>query len=137
MPPPLARRVGGYELLEELARGGVGGGYRARQVKLNRVVALKMILAGDLAGSAEIQRFLVEAEAVAGLDHPNIVPIYEVGEHQGRHFFSMKLVDGGSLARAIPRLVADPRAAAALMAKVARAVHYAHRRGILHRDLKP
>src|SRR5437763_9651534 len=104
--------------------------YRARQVSLNRTVALKMILGGQFAGESEVRRFKAEAEAAANLDHSNIVPIYEVGEHKGQHYFTMKLIDGGSLVRPGAGLE-EQRRAASLMASVARAVHYAHQRGVL------
>jgi len=177
----LPQAYGDYELLEEVARGGMGIVFRARQKSLNRIVAVKLILVGQWAGPDHIERFKTEAEAAARLDHPNIVPIYEIGEQDGQHFFSMKLIEGPNLAELIaegkqvagrkvrkwesenerqdvsrphfptfspahlPKGKSEPpragryesRDVATLVAKTARAVHYAHQRRVLHRDLKP
>jgi WD40 repeat protein/serine/threonine protein kinase len=131
------RYFGDYVLQTVLGEGGMGVVYRAKQISLNRLVAIKMIRAGLWAGEEEVRRFKNEAEAVAGLDHPRIVPIYEINSHGGQHYFSMKLVGEQSLAGQLAEYIADPKAAARLVAEVARAVHHAHQRGILHRDLKP
>lgn len=149
IPGTHLRRFGDYELIDEIARGGMGVVYRARQVTLGREVALKMILAGQLATPEAVARFDLEARAAARLAHPNIVPIYEVGEHDTLRYYSMKLVEGGSLANAISELKLGTRAGrsrefddrqrhiAELMIKLAEAISYAHSHGILHRDLKP
>ncbi len=128
---------GEYEIISELGRGGMGIVYEARQTRLNRLVALKMMRAGLVAGEHELRRFQNEAQAVARLDHPGIVQIYEVGEHNGQNFLSMRLVTGGSLLSLLDKFKHNPRAAAALMVRIADAVSHAHVRGILHRDLKP
>src|SRR5213594_2402638 len=153
-PPsePQGRAFADYEILEAIGRGGMGVVYKARQKTLNRLVALKMIRAEESASPDVMRRFHIEAEAAASLTHPNIVPIYEIGELEGRPFFTMKLIEGASLKKLIHQngfqaeaqaslekmAVRDSqRTIARLMATMARAVHYAHQRGVLHRDLKP
>src|SRR5215468_8202447 len=133
----MLRELGDYELLEEIGRGGQGVVFRARQKSLNRIVALKVIGLGQWATQAHLKRFRLEAEAAASLDHPCIVPIYEVGESDGRCYFSMKFVEGGQLDEVLKHKPVSIRQATELVAKVARTVQYAHQRGILHRDIKP
>src|SRR5882762_4100937 len=131
-------RIGNYQILEEIGRGGMGLIYRARQRHSRRIVALKRILSYHADSQETLARFRREAQAAASLDHPNILPIYEVSEcDDGLPFFSMKFAGGGSLLDAAPALRGEPRRSVALMTKVARAVQYAHAQGILHRDLKP
>jgi serine/threonine-protein kinase len=141
--PPVARgyngclpAVPGYEILEELGRGGMGVVFRARQVALNRIVALKMILAGEEASPTDLERFRREAEAAAALDHPNIAQVFEVGTYRGRPYFTLEYVGGGSLRR-YAKDPLPPRAAATIVEAIARGVAHAHSRGIIHRDLKP
>src|SRR6266403_66742 len=128
---------GDYELLDAIGRGGQGVVYRARQRSLNRTVALKVIGLGHWATEAHLKRFRREAESAASLEHPCIVPIYEVGERDGSCYFSMKLVEGGQLDEVVKREPITIRRAVELIAKVARIVHYAHEHHILHRDIKP
>jgi serine/threonine-protein kinase len=136
-PGTFIRYFGDYGLLKELGRGGMGVVYKARQISLNRLVAVKMLKSDILASEDELRRFQNEAEAVAQLDHPHIVPIFEVGQHEGHRYFSMKLIGGDNLGKKLADYAADPKAVARLVAAVAEAVHHAHQRGILHRDLKP
>src|SRR5437879_4244177 len=133
----LLGELGDYELLEEIGRGGQGVVFRARQKSLNRTVALKVIGLGQWATKAHLQRFRLEAEAAASLDHPCIVPIHDVGEREGCCYFSMNFVEGGQLDEVARREPMPIRRAAELIAKLARTVHYAHEHGILHRDIKP
>ena len=128
---------GDYELQGEIARGAMGVVYRAEQKSLKRTVAIKMIRSTMLTNEVDVSRFKAESEAAASLDHPNIVPIYEVGMHEDQHYFTMKLIEGGTLRDHLGRLKEDPKAAAKLMSSVAGAIHAAHQRSILHRDLKP
>jgi hypothetical protein len=129
--------IPGYEILAERARGGMGVVYRARQISLNRVVALKMILTGAHAAPKEVARFRAEAEAVARFQHPNIVGVHDVGEHDGRPYMALEFVEGHSLAQELDGAPLSPQPSARLVEMLARAVHYAHERGIIHRDLKP
>lgn len=138
-PHPAApqQTVGPYEIVSEIARGGMGVVYRAYQPQLNRTVALKMILSGQFAGQTDIDRFYAEARAAAALEHPGIVPIYEIGQHGDQHYFAMQLVEGASLADKIKAGPMPVREAARFVKQIAAAIDYAHRKGIVHRDLKP
>jgi Protein kinase domain len=135
--PIRVRYFGDYELTEEIARGGMGVVWKARQISLNRDVAVKMIRNGALAGPEEIARFLREAQAAANLQHPNIVAIHEVGEHGGQHYFSMDYVQGRDLASLVKEAPLSAQAATRYLKIIAEAIHFAHQRGTLHRDLKP
>ena len=136
-PRDASGSFGDFEVLERIGQGGMGLVYKARQKSPDRLVALKMILAGRFASDIDVKRFQNESAAVAELDHPHIVPIYEVGEHDGYNYFSMKLIDGRNLDHGKAEFPAHPRRAAQIVATVARAIHHAHQRGVLHRDLKP
>src|SRR5262249_28076229 len=136
-PPGDLPTLTGFEVVAELGRGGMGVVYQAWQCNPRRLVALKMLSAGAWARPEEIARFKTEADAVARLQHPNIVQIYEVGEQGGRPFFAMEFVDGGSLAARMAGKPLPVRQAAQLVQTVARAIHHAHQRGIIHRDLTP
>src|SRR5881398_2416151 len=136
-PKPMLMDFGDYELLEQIGRGGQGVVFRARQKSLNRIVALKVIGLGQWATETHLKRFRLEAEAAAGLNHPSIVPIHEIGERDGCCYFSMNFVDGEALDGVAKREAISIRRAAELIAKLARTVHYAHEHGILHRDIKP
>jgi Protein kinase domain len=129
--------VPGYEIQGELGRGGMGVVYKARQIRLNRLVALKMILAGGHAGQADLARFHTEAEAIAHLQHPNIIQVHEIGEHDGKPFFSLEFCTGGSLDRKLDGTPLKPQDAAQLVQTLARAMHAAHEKNVIHRDLKP
>lgn len=136
-PPPGLTYFGDYELLEEIARGGMGVVYKARQISLNRIVAVKMILAGQFAGKDATERFKTEAEAAAHLRHPGIVGVHEVGKHEGFHYFSMDYIEGTNLTEVARTRPVSPRQAAEWVKAIAEAIHYAHEQGILHRDIKP
>ena len=129
--------IPGYRIFGELGRGGAGVVYKARQLSLNRLVALKVIQAGHHAKPGAVERFRAEAETVARFQHPNIIQVYEVGEHQGLGYLTLEYAAGGSLATALAGTPQDPSSSAALLEELARAIHYAHECGIVHRDLKP
>jgi serine/threonine protein kinase len=136
-PSPADPSVPGYELMGLIGRGGMGVVYKARQIQLNRIVALKMIIAGNLAGADEVARFQTEARAVASLQHANIVQIHEIGDSAGYPYFALEFVAGGSLAQALHGKPLPVQRSAQLVETLAQAMHYAHQRGIVHRDLKP
>jgi WD40 repeat protein len=136
-PSTTVRYFGDYELLEEIARGGMGIVYRTRQVSLDRAVAVKMLLSGPLSSPELVKRFRAEASAAASLQHPNIVAIHEVGVHEGQQYFAMDFVQGQSLAKLLANGPLPAKRAAAYLKTIAEAIHYAHERGLLHRDLKP
>ncbi|MFM7118280.1 MAG: serine/threonine-protein kinase, partial [Planctomycetota bacterium] len=133
----LPYRLGDFELLEEIGRGGMGIVYRARRISNGEPLALKMMLKGELASRVERQRFEAEASAAAGLSHPNIIPIFDVGEFAGRPYFTMKLIEGRTLAQWLNAGPISPEKAARLLVQISAAVQVAHEQGILHRDLKP
>ena len=133
----LRRQFGEYELLEEIARGGMGIIFKARQKKLDRIVAVKMILAGKFASREQALRFRAEVEAAARLQHPNIVRIHETGEQDGQPYFSVDYIEGGNLAALVREKPLPAKRAAGYVKTIAEAIHYAHEQGILHRDLKP
>jgi serine/threonine protein kinase len=135
--PPGSLSIPGYEILGELGRGGMGVVYQARQTQLKRTVALKMLLAGNLANEQQKARFRIEAELVAGLRHPNIVQVYEVGEYEGRPFIAFEYVEGGNLDHLLTGQPVQPHTAAELMEVLAGTMAAAHQKGIVHRDLKP
>ena len=137
LPLRAGQDFGDFELLEEIGRGGMGIVFKARQKRANRVVALKLLRHDTLDGEEQARRFRNEAELVAQLDHPNVVPLYEVGEQAGHVYFSMKFFPGGSLLTQRAVFTTQPRRAAEVVAAVARGVHHAHQHGVLHRDLKP
>jgi eukaryotic-like serine/threonine-protein kinase len=134
---PKLRTFGEYDLLNEIARGGMGVVYRARHRQLNRIVALKMILGGGFSSPEVRARFQLEAEAAANLDHPGITPVFDIGEVEGQPYFAMKLIEHGSVENSIAQFEEDPKKSAQLLMLVARAIQHAHERGVLHRDLKP